>query len=541
MQPVARPQATEVSSFDIFDTLLTRKVGEPRSLFLLLGRRLQQKHLIDCSSSAFAAARTDAEIRSFRNAGGLDSTVTIETIYGELASSIWVAPGTLDKLIDEELALEWEMLVPVVDGARRVEAARSRGERITFVSDMYLGPDFLTDVLRAHELFRDGDQLFVSSAHGRSKSSGRLWEIVIDASDVDAVAIHHTGNDLGSDVRSARRAGLAATGVPENNLNRYELALEAHSAATDGLTSAVAGASRLARLGATAEQPDDQVLADVAAGAIAPFILGKVLWLLGQARDEGLEALYFIARDGKLLREVAVELAPKLGYHGELHYLYGSRQAWTLPSLHVGGPGVFGSLCPDGGDDVATTVRRVLRRAEIDPVDVEAELSSAGFERHRWEEPLGAADCGRLRSLLTEDGPVRRLLEEKAGAAFDITLRYLEQEGLLVPRPVGIVDLGTGATLYNSLSAILSSVGRPAPTAFYLGLRAGVPDDGHGYPLAFLHNALDSTGFVRTPGLLTLLEMVCTDDHGSVAGYRETEAGVEAVFGDGVAEVAAWG
>ncbi|NNK91871.1 MAG: hypothetical protein HKO87_05510, partial [Acidimicrobiia bacterium] len=108
-------------------------------------------------------------------------------------------------------------------------------------------------------------------------------------------------------------------------------------------------------------------------------------------------------------------------------------------------------------------------------------------------------------------------------------------------RPIGIVDLGTGATLYNGLSAILSSVGRPAPTAFYLGLRAGVADDGHGVPLAFLYNALDSTGFKRTPGLLTLLEMVCTDDHGSVARYLETETGFEPVFAAGVAGVADWG
>ena len=239
-----RATTTTVSSFDIFDTILTRRVGEPRALFLLLGRRLRSKNLIECSAGAFAAARRDAEIRSFRNAGGLDSHVSIETIYRELAGSLWVAPGSLDKLMEEELALEFDLLVPIADGVRRVEAARTRGERVIFVSDMYLGEEFLRGLLRHHGLFCDGDRLYVSSTRGASKASGRLWNVVIDDLGLDAGSIHHTGNDHGSDVRSARRAGMRATHVARNNLNRYERALENHSSETDGLSSALAGASR---------------------------------------------------------------------------------------------------------------------------------------------------------------------------------------------------------------------------------------------------------------------------------------------------------
>ena len=529
-----------MSSFDVFDTILTRRVGEPRSLFLLLGRRLRTKGLVDCSSSAFAAARTAAEVRAFANAGGLDSHVTLETIYAELTASIWIAPGTLDKVIDEELALEAEMLVPVPDGVRRVDEARAQGDRIVFTSDMYLDEGFLADLLRSEGLLRDGDHLFVSNAHAASKASGRLWDVVRSEVGEDA-AITHTGNDEKSDVRSARRAGIDAVGVPENNLNRYERALERHVTDTDGLASALAGASRNARLCADVSSVEARTLVDVAAGAIAPFLIGKVLWLLGRARDEDLDALYFIARDGKLLRDIAIELAPKVGYCGELNYLYGSRQAWALPGVTGESDAILESLCPSTGDDVATTVRTVLGRAEIDPAEFASELGAAGFDTTQWDTPLDRARAEQLRRLLAAAGPLQDRLVESAERGRELALRYFDQNGLLARRSVGIVDLGTGATLFNSLSAILASVGVPAPSAFYLGLRSGVSDDGHGLPSPYLHNAIDQTGFTRTPGLLTLLEMVCTDDHGSVMGYRQTDDGVEAVFGSADSGVAAWG
>ena len=95
--------------------------------------------------------------------------------------------------------------------------------------------------------------------------------------------------------------------------------------------------------------------------------------------------------------------------------------------------------------------------------------------------------------------------------------------------------------MYNALCAVLASGGQPAPTGFYLGLRPGVTDTGHGLPLTYLRNAVDSVGFERTPGLLTLLEMVCTDTHGSVTGYADSGTTVEPLIGPGGSEVAAWG
>src|SRR6266487_327166 len=79
---------TQIASFDVFDTLLTRAVGSPEALFLALGRRLFQAGLIAVTPEAFARARIEAERRAYKNAGRTTGECTLDTIYAELGAAL---------------------------------------------------------------------------------------------------------------------------------------------------------------------------------------------------------------------------------------------------------------------------------------------------------------------------------------------------------------------------------------------------------------------------------------------------------------------
>src|SRR6476661_1898617 len=66
-------------TFDVFDTVVTRCVGEPTSAFLLLGRLLHNQGLLSCSPQDFAQARTTTEIVA--RLASPTSEVTIDAIY----------------------------------------------------------------------------------------------------------------------------------------------------------------------------------------------------------------------------------------------------------------------------------------------------------------------------------------------------------------------------------------------------------------------------------------------------------------------------
>ena len=393
---------------------------------------------------------------------------------------------------------------------------------------MYLPADFLRDLLVRHDLFQHGDRLFVSNEYGQSKFTGSLWPTIITEMGVPAEAIHHTGNDARSDHRSAQKAGLSTTLLGHCNLNRFEEELEQWAFETDGFTSLLAGASRLARINVNASTEHERLLRDVSAGVVAPFVVGNVLWILRRAVEDGLKKVFFIARDGQVLLDVARELAPMVGFTGELEYLYGSRQAWMLPSMTEITTDVLDTIVPFSGDVDMVTLRLIAHRFEIEPESIRDELIAADFAENSWDSAMDASGCAGLQELLRSNEHVQRVMLDVASERRRVFLKYLEQVGVLTDEPIGIVDQGTGGTLYNALSSVLETVGQRPPHAFYFGVRSDSRDQGYGFPEAYVRNEQHGTGFLSTPGLLTMVEMACTADHGSVIGYRETSDGVEA-------------
>ena len=101
-----------------------------------------------------------------------------------------------------------------------------------------------------------------------------LFKELLRRQGVSSKAVSHCGNDYKSDVMAARRVGLTPQPFLEGNLNRFEKILASYSLATEGLSSVMAGASRLARLKISASFAEEEALRDVAAGVAAPILVG---------------------------------------------------------------------------------------------------------------------------------------------------------------------------------------------------------------------------------------------------------------------------
>jgi predicted HAD superfamily hydrolase len=153
-----------MACFDVFDTVLTRAVGSPASVFLLLGRRLAQQAAISCTPEAFARARIAAEQRLRSNVGV--GRYTLREIYSELGAALQLAEPTWKALLREECALEAELARVVPEGRTGVEQARRHGERVVFVSDMYWPSCLIRKQLERHGLWKGGEACYVSCERG---------------------------------------------------------------------------------------------------------------------------------------------------------------------------------------------------------------------------------------------------------------------------------------------------------------------------------------------------------------------------------------
>ncbi|GAB1539383.1 hypothetical protein NUACC21_20490 [Scytonema sp. NUACC21] len=523
----------QISSFDVFDTVLTRVVGAPRAIFLLLGKQLASQSLISCTPEAFAHARIKAEHRTYGNVG---EKCSLYQIYIELAIALRLTDEQRDKMMHLECVLESELIRPVPMAKKLIQAARDQGKRVVFVSDMYLPPEFIKEQLVRHSFWVQGDELYVSHEYGKSKATGQLFQELIRRQGISPGQVSHCGNDLRVDVQGAKKVGLKAQHFNEGNLNRYEEILESYSSATEGLSSALAGASRLTRLQVPVSSSKEEALRDVAAGVVAPILVGYVLWVLQQAQMMGLKRLYFVSRDGQILLEIARRLVGKLEVSCELRYIYGSRLAWNMPAVasldrkQASEMLQRSSWILDGTTDVS--IRDFFARVCIAPEEISDCLASVGFKEEDWFRILSPREQQALHPLLQNDKVIELILQ-KAEQKRQLLMKYLEQEGMLDSTTKGLVDVGWFGSSYDSLVALLNPEGATLNAGLFFGLRSNPKDNvydptkkGYFYDLRTrtgLSEGLPHLGMVP-------LEMFCSADHGTVVGFMEEGDRVRPVF-----------
>src|SRR5262245_20114646 len=92
-----------VNSFDVFDTLIARRGGDPRSVLDALEARAGRPGL--------AAARLAAD----RRLGARGQPYTLRDIWHEVRRALGLADADADRLLDLEVRLEHDAVIPVVE------------------------------------------------------------------------------------------------------------------------------------------------------------------------------------------------------------------------------------------------------------------------------------------------------------------------------------------------------------------------------------------------------------------------------------------
>jgi FMN phosphatase YigB (HAD superfamily) len=501
----------KLASFDVFDTVLTRVVGSPHTLFLLLGKRLAGLSAINCKPETFACARIDAERHALKKIG---EELTLRHIYTELGTALKLTETQCNQIMELECALQTELIRPVPLAKNYVQTARDQGQRVVFISDMHLSSEFIQKQLVRHGLWMDGDRCYVSCEYGKSKTSGELFQEVLHHEGISPELMIHCGNDPRGDVRAAKRVRLQTQFFSEGNLNRYEKILESKAGATEGLSSVMAGASRLARLTVPASSPKEEALRDVAAGVMAPLLVGYVLWILQRAQQLGLKRLYFISRDGQILLEIAQRLVGKLNICCELRYLYGSRLSWNLPVItSTDEHWIWAPILE------FPTIENALDRLGLNPEELSDKLAAVGFTEKDWSRQLSQNEVQVLRALLREED-VSEFIFDKAAQKRTVLIEYLNQEGLLDSTEKGIVDLAGQGTLYKALSKLLNTAGVTPIVGFYFGITDSSTDKQNDLREAyFFDKRFELMELWR--GLGNPLEMFCLADHGTVLSFQK--------------------
>jgi len=508
---------TQISSFDIFDTLLTRLVIEPTEIFKICGDRALQFGWINFSAETFRKMRINAENRSrlFYKAG----EVSLDEIYREIANTLEIDTDTIDKIKELELTVEIEYLTAVPKAHQLIETARRSHPNVLFLSDMYLPEDFLKERLKQHGFWQEGDRLYVSSQLRKSKGQGDLFLKVLEDLSLRPQNLTHIGNSLPSDVAKPSSLGINSIYFDDANPNRYELILQKYAHVTNGITSLWAGISRYTRLTREVATQKESIIRDIAACVAAPILTAYTMWILQQAKAKQLARIYFLARDGEILLQIAKELAPKIYPEVELRYLYVSRQALRMPGLTQINKAFWEWMFDD--TDIFT-IDSLLARMCLEPQAAQPIFEPIGYPPTLWQKNLSAKERISLRNKLEKNELLQELVLKIAEQKREVLKAYLEQERMLDGQPFGLVDVGWRGSLQISLENAFEIFGTRMPVGFYFALDK--PSGGlklKGEAIAFFFNLNNSTGLRNDIDYryVSAMEVFCAGCEGTTLDY----------------------
>jgi len=218
----------KVFSFDVFDTLLLR--NQKYELFryleisklvheLLINKEIHHLSIWEIYAARLSAFRicyrTVSHTHRIREGKLLDVLSLMGKILG---LEVWIVP----ELLRIELTYEQDNLSinPWLDIFLRYPKIQSKD--IVFISDMYMQEDWIYQLVRrcypSLEIFR----YYSSANYGLTKTSGLLYDLVVDELQVSRSEIVHMGDNFRADVQSAKERGLRAIHlpIPENILQQ---------------------------------------------------------------------------------------------------------------------------------------------------------------------------------------------------------------------------------------------------------------------------------------------------------------------------------
>ena len=307
----------KISSFDIFDTCLLRKCGTPENFFDVFSLRAFDHEPPEWARQEFVAARRLAEQKLWNE----NPYYTLQDIWAVMD---WSHPFLKPKkeLCELEQELERELLVPVLSMREKVDECRQKGDKIIFISDMYLSSEFLIEIMRTHGFYRDGDALYVSCECNAAKYDGSLFRYVKEKEGLSSFRHwHHYGDNKLGDYKAPKKLGIKCTLIHHEYSpyqkqwkdNDYSLGFK--------YPSILAGLGRALHYSTEWNTHTDFVL-DI----IAPFYCSLVYRMMRDAEQRGIKRLYFCARDAYMMYKIASQykdIFPSIG----CQFLYISRKA----------------------------------------------------------------------------------------------------------------------------------------------------------------------------------------------------------------------
>lgn len=492
----------DLYSFDIFDTLLTRKVARPTGIFVLMQHIFNTNTLYsdipyDVKTN-FYQYRIDAEyyLRRINNLWHDELDINFDAIYNYLQKTYYLSDEQVQKIKELEIKLELEAVVPIKENIDTIKTLLAQNKRVILISDMYLPLEIIKQMLYNADPVLATLKLYLSSELRYMKKNGDLFKFVKSQENVEYKKWVHVGDNHNSDYFKPTKLGINAILYEYVDFEDYEkdlLKIEFQNP----IVQLLLGCTKNLRLNKFLRNKKANLGASLAGTILYPYIS----WLLDQACRRSINRLYFIARDGYILKEIADTLIKQNKLNIATFYTYGSRKAWRLSGLDINNEKLYKQFI----DMFKYESNKIHSILNIDKHELIEMLPNDLNEYYKLK------NRNKLIEYFTNNKQIIKEALNKNELQRQYTLKYLKDNIDYSDENFAFVDLDGSCLTQNCLAHLFNDFYNKPIKSFYYAVT----------PLCYEAINLEKYYFsaFKKPMMGHLIELLTRAPHGQTLGY----------------------
>ncbi len=439
----------KIISFDIFDTLLERKVFNPIDIFGLMSFDLEEKYNLQNFNFAYIRKLAEKNVVE-KNRNNNIEEVSFDEIYEEVSFLTNFSKDIIEKIKQLEITMEANYLIAKLSGKELFNLAVKKNKQIVLISDTYFNKETIQFFLKNNGYNVEDNNIYLSSDLKYKKQNGKIYNLVFrDVKNKKEVL--HIGDNYEADVINAKKYGIDALHEPSRKEKYIESKFykEIFYPTKDvghlnhnflhGIISFEENVSKENFLETTE---------DLAKFGFAPLVLGFTQWLIQTSIRDGVKDLYFLARDGKVMKEAYDILSKNYQNAPQSHYVLASRKACNTIKLNNFYEILNVLKIPYTNVEIKDLFYQRFSLEEDDYVKI---IRNYGF--HKNSKVTQANDNNKIIEILNQ---LKDKIFDIATKEKELYFDYLKKEGLLESDNIAVVDIGYTGTMQGALSNLIN-------------------------------------------------------------------------------------
>lgn len=510
-------------SFDVFDTLITRTTATPEGIFALMKDRLREEKdnngLDEYVVDNFFELRIHSEQLSRKSGAGQGiEERSLRDIYEAMSLCGCLSKEQAEYLYQLEQETEIANVTAISENIQRLKELVSQGEQVILISDMYLPRDTIYEMLiKADPIFAD-IPLYVSSEYGKRKTTGNLYRQVQELEQITYEDWLHTGDNIFQDIEMPYRLGIGVELSYRKELNCFEKTLLEKYGYDSRLQLMIGAAVRSDQNASCENKTLPERAYHVGCRYAGPLLYSYSEWIVDQAIKKKIKRLYFIARDGYLIKQIVDMILTEKNVDVVTYYIYGSRKAWRMPSLSEEHYNLYQLIDWSHINRIHT----LKTLADILHISLEElyEYLPGTYAKNREDIHVCGQELEYIAEKLERNKAFKSYHLQKLEAEKQLVQKYLEQEIDTGDDHFAFVDVSGGGLTQGCLQRLISSrYNKPIRTFFFRIDRVNLMKD-----------SITDTFIPDFSENRIIVEMLCRAPHGQTKGYIQRDKGIVPVL-----------